>query len=200
LAGRARPPTLSNRWERGEEEGAAAAQDFRRGEEFGSEVERGDGSSGQQPGAALAGDVGKALSDIGLVATLHPHTDTCIMTRDEAYAVMESVDARYVKFGPDVGQFAKMGYDPVKIVKDFAPVIRSVHLKDFLGGPHWAGYCPLGQGNVDIPAVMEALEAAKDLEFAMVELDGTPNAPMTPFETAKASKVYLEKLGYAFTS
>jgi inosose dehydratase len=149
---------------------------------------------------ATLNEAGKSLSDLGLDVTLHPHTDTCVMTREEAYSVMESVDTRYVKFGPDVGQFAKMGYDPVKIVKDFAPVIRSVHLKDFLGGPHWAGYCPLGQGNVDLPAVMEVLETAKDLEFAMVELDGTPNAPMTPFETAKASKEYLEKLGYTFKS
>jgi inosose dehydratase len=149
---------------------------------------------------ATLNEAGKALSDIGLVATLHPHTGTCIMTRDEVYAVLESVDTRYVKFGPDIGQFAKSGDDPVKIVKDFAPIIQSVHLKDYLGGPHWAGYCPLGQGKVDIPAVMEVLETAKDLEFAMVELDGTPNAPMTPFETAKASKEYLVKLGYAFRS
>jgi hypothetical protein len=32
----------------------------------------------------------------------------------------------------------------------------------------------------------------------MVELDPSPNAPMTPLETAKTSKAYLEKLGYKF--
>jgi inosose dehydratase len=142
----------------------------------------------------------KALNDIGLAATLHPHTNTCVMTHDEIYAVMEAVDTKYVKFGPDVAQLAKGGSDPVKIVKDFAPLIQSVHVKDFLDGPNWAGYCPLGQGKVDIAAVMDVLETAKDLEYAMVELDGSRDAPMTPFETAKSSKEYLIKLGYTFRS
>jgi inosose dehydratase len=149
---------------------------------------------------ATLNDAAKALADIGLAATLHPHTDTCVMMRDEIYAVLESVDTKYVKFGPDVGQLAKGGADPVKIVKDFAPLIQSVHLKDFLGGPNWAGYCPLGQGKVDIAAVMDVLETSKDLEYVMVELDGSRDAPMTPFETAKASKEYLMKLGYTFRS
>lgn len=149
---------------------------------------------------ATLNEAGKALGDIGLVTTIHQHTNTCIMTSDEVYAVMESVDTRYVKFGPDVAQLAKGGADPVKIVKDFASVIRSVHLKDFLGGPHWAGYCPLGQGKVDIPAVMDVLETAKDLEFVMVELDGSPNPPLAPFDAARTSKEYLMKLGYKFRS
>ena len=63
----------------------------------------------------------KALDDIGVVGALHQHTGTCVETRDETYAVMEAVDTRYVKFGPDVGQLQKGGSDPVKVVKDFLP-------------------------------------------------------------------------------
>ena len=66
-------------------------------------------------------DIGKALTDIGIVGALHPHTGTCIETRDETYAVMEAVDTRYVKFGPDVGQLQKGGADPVRVVKDLLP-------------------------------------------------------------------------------
>ena len=80
-------------------------------------------------------------------------------TRDETYAVVEAMDTRVVKFGPDVGQLQKGGSDPVKVVKDFLPVIRHVHLKDFDGGNAYLGYCPLGQGKVDVKAVVEALEA-----------------------------------------
>ena len=76
----------------------------------------------------------KALADIGVVGALHQHTGTCVETRDETYAVMEAVDTRYVKFGPDVGQLQKGGVDPVKVVKDFLPVVRHVHMKDFDGG------------------------------------------------------------------
>lgn len=142
--------------------------------------------------------IGNALNDLGLAASLHQHTETCIETRDEVYSIMESVDTRVVKFGPDVGQLAKGGSDPVKVLKDFLPLIRSIHLKDYLGSPHWAGYCPLGQGKIDLPGVMDVLEQASDLKFVMVELDPSPNPPMAAFDTARSTKDYLKKLGYTF--
>src|SRR5258708_1600366 len=99
----------------------------------------------------------KAVSDAGIIPALHQHTGTCIESRDEVYAVLEGVDTRYVKFGPDVGQLAKGGVDPVKVVKDFLSLIRHVHLKDWNGGSHWAEYCPLGQGKVHVPAGFDLL-------------------------------------------
>ena len=140
----------------------------------------------------------KAVTDTGVIPALHQHTGTCIESRDEVYAVLEAVDTRYVKFGPDVGQLAKGGVDPVKVVKDFLPLIRHVHLKDWNGGPHWAEYCPLGQGKVDVPAVLDLLEQSKDMRIIMVELDPSAKAPMTPLETARTSKEYLKQQGYTF--
>lgn len=140
----------------------------------------------------------KALADIGVVGALHQHTGTTVETRDEVYAVMESVDTKYVKFGPDIGQLQKGGSDPVKVVKDFLPVISHVHLKDWDGGPYWAQYCPLGKGKVDIPAVLDLLETQQNLKIAMVELDSGGNPPLTPIQTAETSKAYLKNLGYTF--
>lgn len=145
-------------------------------------------------------EISKAVNGVGITAALHQHTGTCIEIRDEVYSVLDSVDTRYVKFGPDVGQLAKGGSDPVKVVKDFLPLIRHVHLKDWDGGPHWAGYCPLGQGKVDVPAVLGLLEQAPAMKIIMVELDASRNPPLTPIETARISKAYLEKQGYAFRS
>ncbi|HSW51399.1 MAG TPA: sugar phosphate isomerase/epimerase, partial [Bryobacteraceae bacterium] len=144
----------------------------------------------------------KALADIGVVGVMHQHTGTSIEFRDEVYAVMEAVDTRYVKFGPDVGQLAKGGADAVQVVKDFLPVIRHVHLKDFLGGPHWLGYCPLGRGKVgaDAGTILEMLETVKELEYVMVELDPSPDPPQTPRQTASESKRFLQGLGYTFRS
>ena len=62
-------------------------------------------------------ELGKAITDIGLIAALHQHTGTAVETRDETYATMEAVDTRYVKFGPDIGQLQKGGVDPVAVVK-----------------------------------------------------------------------------------
>ncbi len=147
---------------------------------------------------AALNEMCKAVSGEGIIAALHQHTGTCIESRDEVYAVLDAVDTRQVKFGPDVGQLAKGGSDPVKVVKDFLPLIRHVHLKDWNGGQYWSEYCPLGQGKVDVPAVLDLLEQSQDMKIVMVELDPSANAPMTPLETARSSKEYLKTLGYAF--
>jgi len=145
-------------------------------------------------------EICKAVDGVGITPALHQHTGTCIETRDEVYSVLEAVDTRYVKFGPDVGQLAKGGVDAVKVVKDFLPLIRHVHLKDWNGGSHWAEYCPLGQGKVDVPAVLALLEQSPDMKIIMVELDPSKNPPSTPLETARISKEYLQKQGYTLRS
>lgn len=149
---------------------------------------------------ATLNDVAKALTDIGVTGVLHQHTGTCIETRDEVYSVMEAVDTRHVKFGPDVGQLQKGGADPVKIVSDFTHLIHHVHLKDYSGGEPFLGYCPLGQGKVDIPKILDLLEKSKIKSMIMVELDPSPEMPMKPRETAEVSKGFLLKAGYKFRS
>jgi len=124
----------------------------------------------------------------------------CIDTRDEVYAIMDAVDTKLVRIGPDVGQLQKAETDPVKVLKDFQPLLRTVHLKDYAGERAWAGYCPLGQGKVDLPAVLDILEGAKGMEYIMVELDMTREAPMSSLDCARTSKEYLIKHGYHFRS
>jgi inosose dehydratase len=143
-------------------------------------------------------DIGKALADIGVVGALHQHTGTCVETRDETYATMEAVDTRHVKFGPDVGQLQKGGSDPVKVVKDFLAVVRHVHMKDFDGGPHYLGYCPLGQGKVDIAGLAALLESSGNDLMIMCELDPSPNQPLAPLEAARINKAAMAALGYQF--
>jgi inosose dehydratase len=147
---------------------------------------------------AALNDMGKALADIGVVGALHQHTGTCVETRDETYATMEAVDTRYVKFGPDVGQLQKGGVDPVKVVKDFLPAVRHVHMKDFDGGPHYLGYCPLGKGKVDVAGLASLLESSGNDLMIMCELDPSPNPPHTPLEAARINKVAMAALGYSF--
>jgi inosose dehydratase len=140
----------------------------------------------------------KALDGIGVVGALHQHTGTCVETREETYAVMEAVDTRVVKFGPDVGQLQKGGSDPVKVVKDFLPVVRHVHMKDFDGGEHYLGYCPLGQGKVDIGALCDLLESSGQDVMIMAELDPSKGMPLDPLAAARINKEALQKQGYQF--
>lgn len=145
----------------------------------------------------------KAISDQGLVCALHPHTGTPIETQEEVYFIMENLDTRYMKFGPDVGQLEKGGADPVKIVKDFMPLIEHVHLKDFSGGDNgYLGYAPLGAGKVKLAEILKLLEARKNKMAGMImfELDSDKKnkTPLTEYEAAKVSHDYLQKLGYKF--
>jgi inosose dehydratase len=149
---------------------------------------------------AALNECAMALNDLGLGAGLHQHTGTCIETRDEVYDVMESVNTKHCKFAPDVGQLQKGGADAAKVVKDFLSLTVHMHLKDWVGWEHYAGYCPVGQGKVDIRGILDMVEGANPTANVMVELDPSRNAPMTPLETAQASKSYLQKLGYKFRS
>jgi inosose dehydratase len=145
-------------------------------------------------------DYSSAITDIGLETGLHQHTGTCIMTRDEVYSVMNAVNTKTLKFAPDVGQLQKGGADAAQVVKDFLPLVTHMHLKDYKGWRYYGGYCPLGMGVVDIPAILNMLESKNLRSGVMVELDPSNDGPMTPLETAKVTKAYLEKMGCIFRS
>ncbi|MES1258203.1 MAG: sugar phosphate isomerase/epimerase, partial [Acidobacteriota bacterium] len=143
-------------------------------------------------------DCSAMLTDAGLTAVLPQHTGTCIETRDEVYAVLDAVNTRYVKFGPDIGQLQKGGSDPLKVVKDYLPLVRHMHLKDYDGGPNFLGYCPLGQGKVNIRAILDIAETANMKGMIMVELDPSRGMPIGAGETARIAREYLVGLGYSF--
>ncbi|MEO6550492.1 MAG: TIM barrel protein [Ferruginibacter sp.] len=146
----------------------------------------------------------KAVTDEGLVCALHPHTGTPVETEEEIYYVMNNLDTRYMKFGPDVGQIQKGGGDPVKICKDFMPLIEHVHLKDYAGGETgYLGYSPLGKGKVKMAEILKMLEKRKKDMAGMImfELDYQANGkpPYSNFEAAKISRDFLAGLNYKFS-
>jgi len=147
---------------------------------------------------AALNDYGKAVNDVGIATGLHQHTGSAVETRDETYAVVGAMDHRYIKFAPDIGQAQKGGTNAAQLVKDFSNVIVHMHLKDYKGWEHMAGYCPLGEGVVDLKSVLETMEKANPNANIMHELDGSPNMPYTSRRTAEIGKAYLQKLGYTF--
>ena len=165
-------------------------------------VKRADYSFKEHRADIIAGlnEHARAITDLGLGTGLHQHTGTCIESRDEVYDVMESADTRHLKFAPDVGQLQKGGADAAKVIKDFLPLVKHMHLKDYSGGEHFAGYCPLGQGKVDIVQVLDLVESGGQQPNIMVELDSSKDQPLTALETATITKAYLVKLGYTFRS
>jgi inosose dehydratase len=147
---------------------------------------------------AALNDYGKAVNDVGLGTGLHQHTGSAVETREETYTVMQAVDTRYMKFAPDIGQAQKGGTDAAQLVKDFSSIIAHMHLKDYKGWEQMAGYCPLGEGVVDLKSVLATMEKANPNANIMHELDGSPKMTYTPRQTAEIGKAYLQKLGYTF--
>jgi len=143
-------------------------------------------------------DHAMALADIGLACGLHQHTGTCVESRDEVYDVLNSVNTRYLKFAPDVGQLQKGGADAAQVVQDFLPLVRHMHLKDYSGGKDYSGYCPLGMGKVDLVRVLDLVEKGGQKPNIMVEQDSSKDQPMTAMQCATISKRFLEKQGYKF--
>jgi inosose dehydratase len=146
-------------------------------------------------------ELAKRVEDHGLTPVLHQHTGTCVESRDETYAVLEAADTKHLKFGPDVGQLTKGGQDAVQVVKDFLPIVQHMHLKDYNGkDPHLAGYCPLGQGDVNVPGILDIMEGRRITGMVMGELDndGRNLSQTTPEDLVKQSRDYLQTLGIQF--
>jgi inosose dehydratase len=147
-------------------------------------------------------ELSKRVVDKGLTPVLHQHTGTCIESHDETYAVLETADTKLLKFGPDVGQLTKGGSDAVEVVKHFLPIVEHMHLKDYNGkDEHLSGYCPLGQGTVNVPAILDLMEKKGKISgMVMVELDNDGRSPsgLTPEALATQSHDYLVTLGVQF--
>lgn len=96
-------------------------------------------------------------------------------------------------FGPDIGQLQKGEVDPVKVVKDYLPLIRHMHLKDYSGGDANLGYCPLGHEKVEIPAVLDLAGKADLQGVVMVELDPSPKMPVAAVARGRKSPKRISK-------
>ena len=122
-------------------------------------------------------------AEFGLEQVLHPHVQTLVETKDDISRVLDSCD---VHFCLDTGHMAFGGQDPVQFAKDAMDRVGHVHLKDIrldMVGPvldrevslmqaTQAGiFTPLGQGDVDILGVVQALEQAQYQGWYVIEQD-----------------------------
>lgn len=153
---------------------------------------------------SMLNEVAKAVAAEGVTPVLHQHTSTCVMTRDETYATLDAVDTSVLKFGPDVGQLTKGGADAVQVVKDYLPLVQHMHLKDYNGkDQHLVGYCPMGQGVVNIPAILDLMEGRELKGMIMAELDNLDARdpdPVPPRQLVSQTVSYLKSIGVKFRS
>ena len=144
----------------------------------------------------------------GLEQVLHPHVQTLVETKDDISRVLDTCD---VHFCLDTGHMAFGGQDPVEFAKDSMDRVGHVHLKDIrldmvdsvlrrevtLMAATQAGiFTPLGQGDVDIMGVVQALEGAGYQGWYVIEqdtaiTDGMPAEGDGPIHQITTSLEYL---------
>jgi inosose dehydratase len=133
-------------------------------------------------GAAALARAVDAIADVArdhrLLPLVHPHAGTHIEFPDEVEPLLELADLCL-----DTGHCAYAGLDPVELYRHWADRIPYLHLKDIdparQDGDFWASvragvFRPLGEGIVDLPALLAALGRHDFDGWAVVEQDRLP--------------------------
>ncbi len=153
------------------------------------------------------GEIAKAE---GFKFTYHHHMGTCVQTREETRRFLEMTNPETVSLLFDTGHFAFSGEDPLECLKEFAPRVKHVHLKDirpevvskakaegwsFLQAVRAGAFTVPGDGAIDFEPIFKVL-AEHDYEgWMVVEAEQDP-AKANPFVYAKKARQYIaEKTG-----
>jgi inosose dehydratase len=100
--------------------------------------------------------VSRRASKAGVPASFHPNSPHSSTNRTESdyRAILERLDPSVTGWTPDVGHIANGGMDPLKTMREYAPLINLVHYKDWDGQPEFA---LMGQGKVDLIGITQWL-------------------------------------------
>lgn len=145
----------------------------------------------------------------GLEPVLHPHAGTYIETADEIARVVDRIDPSLIGLCLDTGHFRFGGADPAKSVVDYGDLVRHVHIKDCRTSVIAAStgisdalkrgvFCPLGEGDAGIDAVIDALRARNYSGWLVIEQDqalGTNDTPDSVVAGQRANLEHLRRLG-----
>jgi inosose dehydratase len=152
----------------------------------------------------------RVAADLGLLATLHPHVGTAI---EDRAAVLRVLDDSDVPLCLDTGHLVIGGTDPVELVAAAADRIAHVHLKDvrsglaetvsrgdrsYLDAVRAGLYAPLGDGDVDIAAIVQGLNDSGYPGWYVLEQDvalsGPPAPGSGPVADVRQSVEYLHRV------
>lgn len=142
----------------------------------------------------------------GLTATLHPHVGTMVESGEETDRVLAG---SRIGLCLDTGHLLIGGGDPVRVAREHPDRIAHTHLKDvrldlarrvqsgeltYTDAVAAGMYVPLGQGDVDIAAIVGALEDSGYAGWYVLEQDtilsGVPDGE-GPVADVEASFFYL---------
>jgi len=161
--------------------------------------------------AATIRAVAEALRDeLDMRVVVHHHAGTFVETPGEIDRLLSTTDADLVGLLLDTGHCVYGGGEPLDVLKRHGARVRYVHLKDARDSElrhvrtrdvsmaeAWKRgvFCPLGEGVVDFPRVVEWLRAHGYSGWLIVEQDVVPDAKgrlePDPSDSARKSRAYL---------
>ncbi|MBE1607383.1 sugar phosphate isomerase/epimerase family protein [Actinopolymorpha pittospori] len=104
--------------------------------------------------ARMMSGLGQEASDQGVRLSLHHHTNEPVMHRRDFDVFFDAVQDKAVSLTVDTGHLMKSEVlDIAGLIRDLAPVIDNVHLKDYEDGQ----FRLLGQGTVEFGDIIDAL-------------------------------------------
>ena len=146
----------------------------------------------------------------GVDAVLHPHVGTMVETEAD---ILKVLNGSTIKFCLDTGHMFIGGCDPVEFSAKYADRVGHVHLKDTNSIPAAqvrdgiktyydamiSGlYCPLGQGDIDMKAIVKNLVSAGYDGWFVLEQDlaifEEPGVGLGPIEFARQSVEFLRAI------
>lgn len=154
--------------------------------------------------ASVMNEIGKQTADLGIQAVYHNHMAQLGETPEEVDIILQNTNPKYVKLLLDVAHYHQGGGDPARAVAQYKDILYALHIKDVQcplpekpENPKAYKFVELGNGNVNLPGVFDALAKIKFKNWAIVELDGVPDKSRSPIQCAEISKAFLkDKIGF----
>lgn len=149
--------------------------------------------------------------ELGLRVVFHHHCGGHVETPEETRQLMDRADHNLVGLCLDTGHWHYGGGDALACVQEYGERVRYLHLKDcdpavrqrcideeldYFEATRAGVFCELGQGEVDFPGVLAAMEKLGYDGWAIVEQDVLTDDLEAPKRSAQRNRDYLRSLGY----
>lgn len=105
----------------------------------------------------------------GVKVLVEPEPALLIERSDQFLELMERVDREWVGLNFDIGHFYCVGEDPAEKVRELKAYIGHFHLEDIAASREHR-HLQLGEGAIDLPAVLQAITEIGYQGFVTVEL------------------------------
>ncbi|GAB4575416.1 MAG: sugar phosphate isomerase/epimerase [Anaerolineae bacterium] len=148
--------------------------------------------------------------ELGLEVAFHHHCAGYVETPEEVRQLMARTDPDVVGLCLDTGHWHYGGGDAIACIQEFGERVRYLHFKDcspsiarqcreqaldYFEAVAAGVFCTLGDGEVDFPGVIAAMERLGYDGWAVVEQDILTDDLTAPRRISQANRDYLKRLG-----